>query len=87
MIPLSMTTRGCLILVPLLGLFPFCWFALSSFNVMVFVLSFIFVMFGHSRLEVCSFLMRDRKGVDPDESGGGEGLEGAEERETVIRIY
>ena len=31
--------------------------------------------------------MRDRKGVDTDERGGGEGLEGAEERETVIRIY
>jgi hypothetical protein len=32
-------TSGSLILVPSLGLFSSCWFALSNFNVIVFVLS------------------------------------------------
>jgi hypothetical protein len=33
------------------------------------------------------FLRRDRKGVDPDGRGCGEGVGGAEEGETIIRIY
>jgi len=33
------------------------------------------------------FLMRDRKGVDPERRGGGEDLGGVKGGETVIRIY
>ena len=38
-------------------------------------------------LEVCSFLIRDRKGVDPEGKEGGKGLGEIEEGETIIRIY
>lgn len=44
-------------------------------------------MFGCYFLEACSFLTRDRKGVDWDGRGGGEGLGGVEGGETIIRIY
>ena len=44
-------------------------------------------MFGCYLLEACSFLMRDRKGVDLDGRDGGEELGGVEGEETVIRIY
>lgn len=35
----------------------------------------------------CSFLMRDRSGVDPEGRGGGDVLGGVEGGEAVIRIY
>lgn len=41
-----------------------CWFSLSNFDVMLFVLSCI--LFCCCLLEACSFLRRDRKGMDPD---------------------
>ena len=44
-------------------------------------------MFGCFLLEACSFLMKDRKGVDLEERGGGEELGRVEERETIIRKY
>ena len=44
-------------------------------------------MFGCYLLEACSFLMRDRKGVDLDGRRGGEELGGVEGGETIIRIY
>lgn len=42
-------------------------------------------MFGGYLVETYSFLMRDRKKVDPDERGGEEELTGAEGGETLIR--
>jgi hypothetical protein len=42
-------------------------------------LTFYFVVFYCYLLEACCFLMRNRKGVDPEETGGGEkqgGIEG-----------
>ena len=38
-------------------------------------------------LEACSFLMRDKKGVDANGQAGGKDLGGVEEEKTVIRIY
>lgn len=46
-----------------------------------------FAMFGFYFLQACSFLMGDRKGVDPEGRGSAEELEGAEGGETVIRMY
>lgn len=43
-------------------------------------------MFCFYLLEACSFLMRGRKGVDP-EARGGEEIEVLERGENVIRIY
>lgn len=43
-------------------------------------------MFCCGLLEAHSLLMRDRKGVDLDGRGGGEGLGGGRE-ETPVRIY
>ena len=64
----------------------FGWFALSNFNVVVFVSYFILLCLV-ILLEICSFLMRDRKEVDIDEKGGREEQRGVEEEETVVRIY
>ena len=44
-------------------------------------------MFGCYLLEACCFLMRHRKGMDPEGKGGEEEVEGVEGEETVIRIY
>lgn len=38
-------------------------------------------------LEASSFLMRDRKGVDPDGRGGVEEPEGGEGRETALQLH
>jgi hypothetical protein len=38
-------------------------------------------------LEVYSFLMRDRKGMDPQWRGCEKELRGAEGEETIIKIY
>jgi hypothetical protein len=46
-------------------------------------------MFGYYLLEACSFLIRDRNGVDLEVRGPGKGL-GSRERgkcKNVIRIY
>ena len=51
------------------------------------ILIFYFVMFGCYLLGACSFLMRDRKGVDLEGKGGGEELGGINGGKTVIRIY
>lgn len=49
---------------------------MSNFNMKVLALSYYIVSFGYSLLEVCSFLMRVRKGVDLEgrwgKSGGRE---------------
>lgn len=34
----------------------------------------------------CSFLTKDRKGVDPNGTKGGEELEGVDRRETIFRL-
>lgn len=71
---LSVRISGSLILVPSLGLISFCWFALSSFYVIDFVLSsFILLHFTISQ-KPSSFLVRDRKVVDSDQRGDGEEL-------------
>lgn len=44
-------------------------------------------MFGCYLLQTYSLLLRDRKGTDPQESGGGEELREIEGRETAIKIY
>ena len=44
-------------------------------------------MFGCYLLEACSFLMTDRKGVDPEKRRGGEELGGVQGRESIIRVY
>ena len=69
------------LLNPLLGLFSSCGVATSNFDSLVFLHPVIFylVMFGCYLLEACTFLMRDRKGADPEERGGGEELGGIEE--------
>lgn len=48
---------------------------------------FYFVLFGSYLLEAYSILMRDKKAVDPEGSGGGKELGGAEGGETIVRIY
>lgn len=46
-----------------------------------------FIGFGHYLYEVCSFLLRNRKGMDLDDRGGREELRGAEGGEPVVRKY
>lgn len=46
-----------------------------------------FVLLYYYLLEACSFIVRDRTGMDPDERGGGEELKGTDRKETIIRIY
>jgi hypothetical protein len=49
---------------------------------------FYFVIFYYYYLlEVCAFLMRDRKGVDPSRSGDGKELGGVEGLDIIIGIY
>ena len=43
-------------------------------------------MFGCDLIEVCSFLMRSRKGVDGGGTGRTEELGGVEDAESVVRI-
>ena len=69
---------GSLIFVSFLGLF-----SLFSCLVQLSVLSYI--LFVNYLLEALSFLMRNRKGVDPDKKGSREVLGGVEEK-TVTRI-
>jgi hypothetical protein len=62
--------------VPSCGLFSFYLFTLFDFEVMVFVLSY-YILFCYIMLyyllEACSFLMRDREGMDLDERAGWDG--------------
>lgn len=51
------------------------------------VIMYYFVMFGCYSLDVCSFQMRNRKGEDPDERGGGEEQGRIEGWETEIMVY
>jgi hypothetical protein len=50
-------------------------------------LNIFYFVFLKNLLEACSFLMRDRKGVDLEEIGDEEELGGVEKGETIIRIY
>jgi hypothetical protein len=78
------------VLVPFLALF--CLFGVSYSNVL-----FLFVCFALLYLTLfyfiiipwkfVSFLMRDIKGVNKNEYGGGEKLGGEEGLETITRIY
>jgi hypothetical protein len=59
-------TSGHLTLVPALETLSSCWITISNFKMIVFLYLFVFyiVMFGCYLLEACSFLMRDRNGVN-----------------------
>lgn len=68
-----MPVSGSLVLVPFFGLFSFCWFVLSNFDVRISLFrhaTFYFVMLDYCLLEVYCFLMKDRKGMDPVGRGG-----------------
>jgi hypothetical protein len=64
----------------------FLLLVLSNSNVLGFfhIVVFCFIIIPYD--SVC-FLMRDRKGVGPDERGEGQKLGGIEGRESVIRVY
>lgn len=82
-----MLKNGSLILVPSLGAL-FCWFVLSKFGVMVFVLS-DYVLFYCALLSSRNlfFSNESQTEVDTDGSRGGEKLGRVEGRETVIGLY
>jgi hypothetical protein len=44
-------------------------------------------VFGFYLLGTCSFIRRERRRVDPEGRGVGEGMGGREEGEGIIRIY
>jgi hypothetical protein len=48
---------------------------------------FYFVVFCFYLLETCSFLMRERKGVEPKVKGGREQLGGLKRGKIVFRLY
>jgi hypothetical protein len=52
----------------LLVLFSFCGVALSSLDALFlfYFIRFYFVMFSRYFLEICSFVMRDSKGLDAE---------------------
>lgn len=53
---------------------------------MLYVIIVYFVVFGCYFSDACSFLMRDRKGMDPEGRGGREELGGVEGEVYIIRI-
>ena len=78
---------GSLVLVPSLGLYSFCWFALYNIEVMGFVLSYI--LFHHVWLLLLRSLFfsnKRQKGMYPVGEGRGK-LEGGKGGKTVITIY
>lgn len=68
-----------------LGQFPFYLYLLSYSDALVFAL-YYYVFFNQYPLAVC-FLLRDGKKEVPDGRRCGNELGGAEEEETIIRIY
>lgn len=77
-----------LIFEPVLGTFLFfCWLSLSTFDVMVFVLS----NFTFKNVFLLSlrglFFSNERQGVDPYGRRDREGLGGVEGEKTVFRLY
>ena len=71
-----MRASGSLPLVLLFVLFSSGWVATSNSDMTVFYFIFLyFILFDCHLLESCSFLMKDRKGVDL-EVRGGEGNKG-----------
>lgn len=53
----------------------------------VYIIIFYFATFGCYLLEACPFLVRDKKGVDPDGQGCREELGVVEAGGIVIRLY
>jgi hypothetical protein len=53
---------------------------------LLYVIIVYFVVFGCYFSDACSFLMRDRKGMDPEGRGGREELGGVEGEVYIIRI-
>lgn len=79
-----MQTSGSLILVPSLGiLLFFCWLGLFNFNMIVFVLSYIFFCYVLLSLRSLFFSNKKQKGSG---FGGEEKWEGREGK-AIIRIY
>lgn len=78
-----------LILCLLLGIFSFCWVALSILNLVIFFLLYLiifhFVMFICYHLEVYSVLMRAKGWVDLEGRSWWEKLHWVEGGEVVIR--
>jgi hypothetical protein len=71
---LTIRTNGSLTLCLLLGLLSSSWVATSIFNMKVFASSYIlFHLVSLLSLRRLSFLMRNRKGVDPEGRGSGRG--------------
>ena len=77
-----------LILVPSLGalLLLLICFVQLRYESFCFSLSYM-IMFCCYLLEACSFLMRDRKGVDLKGQGGEKELVGVEGGETIVKIH
>lgn len=87
--PLTVRMSGSLVLGPALGtlFLPLGCRVQRQRNGFCFIFSyFIFVILGCYVLEICSFLITNRKGVDPEGRGGVEELGGIEGEETIIII-
>lgn len=80
---------GYLSLVPFLGVFSSCCFALPYFNAVGFALSYynLLLFFGGCVLEACSLLIIDKKEVDLDGREHSTEQGGVESGETVIKMY
>lgn len=55
-------------------------------TILPYLILFYVVMFGCHLIDTCSFLMRDRQGMDPEGWRGGEDLGGKEGGEAITRI-
>lgn len=65
------------------------WIAMSSFDMVVFTSSY-YILFCQAWcyvLEVCSFLIRNKNGVDSEGKGHVKNLGKIEGRESIIRIH
>lgn len=80
--------NGSLILVTALGLFPSVGLPCPAlmYCFLLYLVIFYFVVFGCYLLKLCSFLMKDRNGVDAECRGDEEELGGTEGGEIITRI-
>lgn len=81
----SGTLQLSLFLGPLETSFPDIWGFFSHSD--LFILFYSIFLFYYQLIEALSFLVRNRKIVDPYERGGGKELGGIEGGEFIIRIY
>lgn len=75
--------------MPTLGTLSSCWVAMFKvvILVLVYLIIFYFILPGCYLLETCSFLMREREGVDPEGRESVEELREEEGGATVLRVY